>query len=184
MSKENKASKIDKKTLIYAAIFAVASYAVSAALALSIGAYAIGILGYFLDPVVTLTVPLIIISVGIQAINKKFGPYLISLISAVLYIILPFLAITFLVAGPVIEGVSRLVGYRSFRAVMIYTTLAGGLVGILSVIFGFILLGFPHIPNLALYLVGFSVLYFVESGIMGLLSYYLGSYLIKSVVLH
>ncbi len=180
---EKNKKTIDKRTVIYAAIFSVASFAVAAAMALGFGVYAVSVFGAFLDPIVTLTIPLIIISVGIQAINRKYGILLISLISAVLYLILPFLSVTFLVAGPIVELVSWSVGYRGFKAVMVNTTLAGGLIGFLSVLFGFLFLGVPHIVNLDMYLLIFGAIYFVESSIMGIASYYIGSYLIRSGVL-
>ncbi len=181
--KGGKKALIDRRTAIYAAVFSVASYAIAAAMALGVGAYTVGVLGPFLDPVVTLTVPLILISIGIQAINRKFGILLIALISAVLYVIVPFLSVTFLVAGPIVELVSWGVGYRSFKAVMVNTTLAGWLIGFLSVLFGFLFLGVPHIPHLVEYLLLFAVVYLVESAVMGYISYYIGSYLVKSGVL-
>lgn len=133
--------------LIYASIYSVASFGVAAVMSLSLSLYALSV---FLDPILTLTIPLIIISVGIQAINKRNGPLLVGLISALLYglFFLLFLSATFLVVGIVVELVSRKVGYRGFKAVMINTTLAGGLAGVLSVLFGFLFIGVPVLNDL------------------------------------
>lgn len=173
---------ISRRQIIYAAIFSVASYAVAAGLALGIGAYAFSI---FTDPIVTLTIPLIIVSVGIQAINSRYGPLLILAISAVLYGAsgLIFLLPTLIIAGLVVEGVSRIIGYRGFRAVLINTTLAGGLTGFFSVVFGVLMI--PSSLSTFTYtgLAVFSAIYFVESAIMGIISYYIGSFLIRSGIL-
>ncbi|EZQ11070.1 MULTISPECIES: hypothetical protein [Acidianus] len=175
---------MSRRTIIYAVIFSVASYAVAAGLALAFAAYAISV---FTDPIVTLTIPLIIISIGVQAINKKNGPLLILLISALLYLVsgLIFLVPTFMIAGIVVELVSRLIGYRSFKAVMINTILAGSLAGIFSVVFGVLFIPPKALPfsTFVILLSAFSGIYLVESTIMGGISYYLGSYLIKSGVI-
>ena len=176
-------SKDDKRKLIYAIVFSVASYAASAGLALGTAAYALNI---FTDPMVTLTIPLIIVAIGIQAINAKNGPILILVISALLYAIsgLIFLVPTFVVAGLVVEGVSRIVGYRSFKAVMINTTLAGGLAGVFSVVFGVLFVPSTASQFALDLMLAFTGIYFVESAVMGVISYYLGNFLIKSGVLH
>ncbi|MCG3109369.1 hypothetical protein L3N51_01660 [Metallosphaera sp. J1] len=173
---------MDRRLLIYSSIFSVASFGVAAVMSLSLSLYALSV---FLDPILTLTIPLIIISVGIQLINQKNGPLLVGLISAILYgvFFLLFLSATFLVVGLVVEVVSRKVGYRGFRAVMINTTLAGGLAGVLSVIFGFIFLGIPNIHDLPLLTLVFSLLYFGESAVMGIISNNIGRFLIKSGVI-
>ncbi|AWR96377.1 hypothetical protein DFR86_01640 [Acidianus sulfidivorans JP7] len=178
----SKQPRISRREIIYAAIFSVASYAVAAGLALSFAAYAISV---FTDPVVTLTIPLIIASIGIQAINFKYGPLLILGISSVLYGIsgLIFLLPTFLVAGVVVELVSRIIGYRGFKAVLINTTLAGGLAGVFSVVFGVLMVP-ANLSTFTYYgLLIFTVIYFAESAIMGVISYYIGSFLIKSGIL-
>lgn len=173
---------MDRRLLIYSSIFSVASFGVAAVMSLSLSLYALSV---FLDPILTLTIPLIIISVGIQLINQKNGPLLVGLISAILcgVFFLLFLSATFLVVGLVVEVVSRKVGYRGFRAVMINTTLAGGLAGVLSVIFGFIFLGIPNIHDLPLLTLVFSLLYFGESAVMGIISNNIGRFLIKSGVI-
>lgn len=174
---------IGRRQIIYAAIFSVASYAVAAGLALGTASYALSI---FADPIVTLTIPLIIISIGIQAINSKYGPLIILLISAALYGIsgLIFLLPALLIAGVVVEGISRIIGYRGFKAVLINTTLAGGLVGTFSVIFGILFIPSTASQFSYLLLAIFSAVYFVESAIMGVISYYIGSFLIRSGILH
>ncbi|MCY0851030.1 hypothetical protein [Sulfuracidifex metallicus] len=173
---------MDRRLLIYSSIFSVASFGVAAVMSLSLSLYALSV---FLDPILTLTIPLIIISVGIQLINQKNGPLLVGLISALLYGIffLLFLSATFLVVGLVVEAISRKVGYRGFKAVMINTTLAGGLAGVLSVIFGFILLGIPSVHDLPILTLAFSLLYFGESAVMGVISNNIGKFLIKSGVI-
>ncbi|MCH1770935.1 MULTISPECIES: hypothetical protein [Metallosphaera] len=173
---------MNRRLLIYSSIFSVASFGVAAVMSLSLSLYALSV---FLDPILTLTIPLIIISVGIQLINEKNGPLLVGLISALLYglFFLLFLSATFLVVGVVVEAVSRKVGYRGFKAVMVNTTLAGGLAGVLSVVFGFIFLGIPAIHELPLLTLAFSLLYFGESAIMGVISNNIGKFLIKSGVI-
>ncbi|QKQ99952.1 hypothetical protein GWK48_05780 [Metallosphaera tengchongensis] len=173
---------MDTKLLIYASIFSVASFGVAAVMSLSLSLYALSV---FLDPVLTLTIPLIIISIGIQIMNRKNGPILVGVISSILYGLfgLFFLAATFLVTGVVVELVSRIVGYRGFRAVLINTTLAGGLAGVLSVLFGFMFLGVPaKINDIALLTLIFSIIYFGESAVMGIISNKLGNFLLKSGV--
>ncbi|MEM2663311.1 MAG: hypothetical protein QW665_08635 [Metallosphaera sp.] len=173
---------MNRRLLIYSSIFSVASFGVAAVMSLSLSLYALSV---FLDPILTLTIPLIIISVGIQLINEKNGPLLVGLISALLYglFFLLFLSATFLVVGVVVEAVSRKVGYRGFKAVMVNTTLAGGLAGVLSVVFGFIFLGIPAIHELPLLTLAFSLLDFGESAIMGVISNNIGKFLIKSGVI-
>jgi hypothetical protein len=78
------------------------------------------------------------------------------------------------------------VGFRGLRAVLVNTTIVGGLVGILSVVFGILMVGlYGAIPfhDLVLAYVIFTVIYFVESAIMGLISFKIGDYLIKSGVI-
>ncbi|MEL9970461.1 MAG: hypothetical protein QXR57_00605 [Metallosphaera sp.] len=173
---------MDRKSVIYASVFSVASFGVAAAMSLSASLY---VLSVFLDPVLTLTIPLIIISIAIQAINQKNGPLLVGLINSILYAVffLFFLSVTFLVVGIVVEMVSRKIGYRGLSAVVINTTLAGGLAGVLSVLFGFIFLGIPKIQDLSMLLVVFSIIYFLESAIMGIISNSLGKFLINSGVI-
>jgi len=174
---------MNRRGVIYAAVFSVASFGVAAAMSLSLSLYALSV---FLDPILTLTIPLIIISVGIQAINQKNGPLLVGIISAVLYAIfsLFFLTVSFLIAGIIVEMVSRILGYRGLKAVMVNTTLAGGLVGVLSVVFGFLFLGLPKgITDLAILTALFSLVYFTESAVMGVISHYLGKFLLRSGVM-
>jgi len=176
---------MDRRTIIYGIVFSVASYASAAVLALGIGAYA---LSSFLDPIVTLTLPLVLISVGLQAMNKRFSVLFLTLVNAVLYALtgLFFMVPTLVVAGLVDEAVSWFVGYRGLRAVLINTTLVGGLVGILSVVFGIMMIGlYGTVPLQSLYLayLVFTVIYFAESAVMGLIAYKLGSYLISSGII-
>lgn len=174
---------MDRRSVIYAAVFSVASFGVAAAMSLSLSLYALSV---FLDPVLTLTVPLVIISIGIQAINQRNGPLLVGVISAVLYALfsLFFLTVSFLVAGIIVEAVSRVVGYRSLKAVVINTTLAGGLVGVLSVIFGFLFLGLPTgVKDISILTTIFGLIYFIESAAMGFISHYLGRFLLRSGVM-
>ncbi|BCU70838.1 SPW repeat protein [Stygiolobus caldivivus] len=176
---------IDRRTAIYGIVFSVASYASAAVLALSVGAYA---LSSFLDPLVTLTVPLILISIGLQAMNKKFSVIFLTLVNAVLYALtgLLFMVPTLVVAGVIDELVSWVVGYRGLKAVMTNTTIVGGLVGILSVVFGILMVGlYGTIPfnDLLIAYAVFTVIYFVESAVMGLISFKIGDYLIKSGVI-
>jgi hypothetical protein len=174
---------MNRRAVVYAAVFSVASYAVAAGMVLGTSSFALSI---FADPFLTLTVPLILISVGIQVVNSRYGPGLIALFSSLLYAAtgVLFLLPTFLVAGAVDEAVSRIVGYRGFRAVMVNTTLVGTLVGVLSVIFGILMLGVPTgTHDLSLYMTAFSLGYLGESALMGYLSHLLGSYLIKSGVI-
>ncbi|AOL16176.1 hypothetical protein BFU36_04985 [Sulfolobus sp. A20] len=169
-----------KKASVYAAIFSVASYAVAAAIALSSGLYAVNI---FADPILNLTVPLLIISVGIQIINRTYGPLLIGLISAVLYTIsfLPFIAIPLLLIAIIVEVITRFMGYRSLKSVIIYTTIAGGLEGILSTLLALYMIKVPAPVVTALYIwVGVSIGMFAESALMGFIAYQISSYLIKS----
>ncbi|MBB5253557.1 hypothetical protein [Sulfurisphaera ohwakuensis] len=173
------------RTVIYGVVFSIASYASAAALALSIGAYAIS---SFTDPIVTLTIPLILLSIGLQAMNEKFSVLLLTLINAVLYAAtgLLFMVPTLVIAGVIDEIITWFVGFRSFKAVMINTTVVGTLVGILSVIFGIMMVGLiGSIPfkDLALAYLIFTIIYLVESAIMGLISYKLGSYLLKSGII-
>jgi hypothetical protein len=96
---------MDRRTIIYGVVFSIASYASAAVLALSIGAYA---LSSFLDPIVTLTIPLILISVGLQAMNKKFSVIFLTLFNALLYAVsgLLFMVPTLVLAGIIDEFVS------------------------------------------------------------------------------
>jgi len=172
-----------RRTIIYGVVFSIASYATAAALALGTAAYAINV---FTDPIVTLTIPLIIISIGLQAMNEKYSVLLLALISAVLYIPIPFMVPTLIIAGVVDELITWFIGYRSFKAVMTNTTVVGTITGVGSVIFGILMLGMPKtIPfnNLILAGIIFTVIYLVESAIMGYISYKLGSYLIKSGII-
>ncbi|MEJ2769905.1 MULTISPECIES: SPW repeat protein [unclassified Stygiolobus] len=178
-------SIMDRRTIIYGVVFSIASYASAAVLALSLGAYA---LSSFLDPIVTLTIPLILISVGLQAMNKKFSVIFLTLFNALLYAVsgLLFMVPTLVIAGIIDEFVSWVVGFRGLRAVLVNTTIVGGLVGILSVVFGILMVGlYGAIPfhDLVLAYVIFTVIYFVESAIMGLISFKIGDYLIKSGVI-
>lgn len=174
-----------KRTIIYGVVFSIASYASAAALALGIGAYAFS---SFTDPIVTLTIPLILISIGLQAMNEKFSVLLLTLVNAALYAAtgLLFMVPTLVIAGIVDEVITWFVGFRGFKAVMINTTLVGTLVGILSVIFGIMMAGIigtiPFHDLMMAYAV-FTVIYLLESGIMGLISYKLGSYLLESGII-
>ncbi|BFH72356.1 hypothetical protein SJAV_03000 [Sulfurisphaera javensis] len=174
-----------RRTIIYGVIFSIASYAAAAVLALGIGAY---VLSSFADPIVTLTVPLILISIGLQAMNEKFSVLLLTLINAALYAAtgLLFMVPTLIIAGVVDEVITWFVGYRSFRAVLINTTVVGTLAGILSVVFGIIMVklyGVTPFNDLMLAYIVFTVIYLIESAIMGIISYKLGSYLLKSGII-
>jgi len=176
---------VNRRTIIYGVVFSIASYATAAVLALGVGAYA---LSSFTDPIVTLTIPLILISVGLQAMNEKYSVLFLTLVNAVLYAAtgLLFMVPTLLVAGVVDEVITWFIGYRSFKAVITNTTVVGTLTGIGSVIFGILMVGlYGTIPfhDLILAYVVFTVIYLVESVIMGLISYKLGSYLIKSGII-
>ncbi|AHC51221.1 hypothetical protein SUSAZ_04000 [Sulfolobus acidocaldarius SUSAZ] len=177
----------DRRAIIYGVVFSIASYVTAAILAVGSSVYA---LGSFLDPIVTLTVPLILISIGLQAMNKRYSIILLALINSLLYYItspaLLFMVPTFLVSGVIDEVISWTIGYRGLRAVMINTTVVGGLIGVLSVFFGSILIGiYGSVPfsSLLLAYVIFGVIYFVESAIMGYISYKIGSYLINSGIM-
>lgn len=174
-----------RRTIIYGVVFSIASYASAAALALSIGAYAFS---SFTDPIVTLTIPLILISIGLQAMNERFSVLLLTVINAALYALtgLLFMVPTLIIAGLVDEVITWFIGFRSFKAVMVNTTIVGTLTGILSVIFGIIMIGIiGSIPfhDLMLAYGVFTVIYLVESLIMGLISYKIGSYLIESRII-
>lgn len=68
--------------------------------------------------------------------NEKFSVLLLTLINAALYAAtgLLFMVPTLIIAGVVDEVITWFVGYRSFRAVLINTTVVGTLAGILSVV--------------------------------------------------
>ena len=174
-----------RRTIIYGVVFSIASYGTAAALALGTAAYAFG---SFADPIVTLTIPLILTSIGLQAMNEKYSVLFLNLVNAVLYAVtfLFFMVPTLVIAGVVDEIISWFVGYRSFKAVMINTTVIGTITGIGSVIFGILMVGlYGAIPfhDLILAYIVFTVIYLVESVIMGFISYKLGSYLIKSGII-
>ncbi|BBD73816.1 hypothetical protein HS1genome_2205 [Sulfodiicoccus acidiphilus] len=172
-----------RRLIVYGTVFSVASFGVAAAMSLSAGLFAVsGPVGVFLDPVLNLTIPLLLVSIGFQVINARGGPIVMGLVSAALFAVafLPFLSITNLVVGTAVEGSSRVLGYRGRRAVVINTALAGGLEGILSVVLGALFIGYVLQPDLALL---FTAVYFVESTVVGFAGSSLGSYLIKSGVL-
>jgi hypothetical protein len=172
-----------RRLVVYSTVFSIASFGVAAAMSLSAGLFAVGgPVGVFLDPVINLTVPLLLISIGFQVINSKGGPLLMGLISAALFAVafLPFLALTNVVVGLAVEGSSRILGYRGMRAVVVNTALAGGLEGIVSVLLGALFVGYLINATLALI---FTVAYFAESSVIGIMSQSLGSYLLKSGVL-
>jgi len=176
---------MNRRTIIYGVVFSIASYATAAVLALGVGAYA---LSSFTDPIVTLTLPLILISVGLQAMNEKYSVLFLTLVNAALYAAtgLLFMVPTLVVAGVIDEVITWFIGYRSFKAVIINTTVVGTLTGIGSVIFGILMVGlYGTIPfhDLILAYIVFTAIYLVESVIMGLISYKLGSYLIKSGII-
>jgi len=165
-------------------VFSIASYA-TAALALGTAAYAPG---SFTDPIVTLTIPLILISIGLQAMNEKYSVLFLALLNAALYAatFLFFMVPTLIITGVVDEMISWFVGYRSFKAVMLNTTVVGTITGIGSVVFGILMVGlYGAIPfhDLILVYIVFTVIYLVESAVMGFISYKLGSYLIKSGII-
>lgn len=171
-----------RRATIYAAIFSIASYAIAAGLALSTGLYAINI---FADPILNLTVPLIILSVGIQIINRKLGPLLIGLISAALYAVsfLFFIAIPLVLIALIVELLTRLMGYRSLKAVVTYTCIAGGLEGVLSTLLALYMIRVPAPVVTSIYIwIGMSITMFLESAVMGVIAYFITSYLIKSGV--
>lgn len=174
-----------RRTIIYGVVFSIASYATAAVLALSVGAYAVS---SFTDPIVTLTLPLILISIGVQAMNEKYSVLFLALVNALLYaaIGLLFMVPTFIIAGMVDEVISWFVGYRSFKAVMINTTVVGTLAGFFSTLFGIFMVGIVGIipfNDLLLAFIVFTVIYLAESAVMGLVSYKLGSYMIKSGII-
>ncbi|WP_338599752.1 hypothetical protein V6M85_10580 [Sulfolobus tengchongensis] len=168
-----------KRALVYAVVFSIASYAVAAGFSLSTALYAISI---FADPLLNLTVPLILLSVGIQVINRKLGPILIGLISAGLYAVsfLPFIAIPLIIISFIVEGITRIMGYRSLKAVVTYTSIAGGLEGVLSTILALYMVKVPAPIVTSPYIwTAVSIGMFIESALMGLIAFYIVSYLIK-----
>ncbi|MUN28098.1 hypothetical protein [Sulfuracidifex metallicus] len=168
-----------KRKVLYSAVFSVASFAAAAAIASTFNGYAINA---FADPIANLTLPLIILSVGIQVINDKYGPALIAVISALLYTIfyLPFLTVSLLVVGAIVELVTRKTGYRSISSVTLYTTIAGTGEGILSTYLAYFMVKVPvPMPPLFDWVV-FSIIMVVESILMGIISYKVGSYLVKT----
>ncbi|AAK40514.1 hypothetical protein SULI_05840 [Saccharolobus solfataricus] len=172
-----------RRAVIYAAVFSIASYAVAAGLALSTGLFAVNI---FADPILNLTVPLILLSIGIQVINRKLGPIFIGLISAGLYAVsfLPFIAIPLIIIALIVEGVTRVMGYRSLKAVITYTAIAGGLEGVLSTLLALYMVKVPAPVITSAYIwTGVAVGMFAESALMGLISFYIVSYLIRAGVI-
>lgn len=169
-----------RKKLIYSTAFAVISFAVSAGLALGLAGYLFNV---FMDPIINLTLPLMIVIIGIQAINDKNGPLYIGLITAVLFIImfLPFLTIPWLIIAGIVEVITRKIGYRGLKPVTVYTTITGAIEGILSVyfaiLFGLIPKGVP-LPSPADWAI-YSLIMIVESAVMGVISHYVGQYFIR-----
>ena len=161
---------------IFAVIFSVASYVVSAGISLGTAAYAASI---FLDPLLNLTVPLLILSVGFQAINKRGGAFAIGLISAVLFALtfLFFLMATALVAGTLTEVSTYLLGYRGMKASVLNTAVYGLGEGALSVYIGALFLHYavPILPFIA-----FSLVFAALGAFVGYLGQSISSYMIKS----
>ncbi|BBG23972.1 hypothetical protein [Sulfuracidifex tepidarius] len=171
-----------RKKVLYASVFSVASFAAAAAIATTFNGYAINA---FADPIANLTLPLIILAIGIQIINEKYGPILIALISALLYTIafLPFLSVSLLAVGIIVEIVTRKIGYRSLSAVITYTTIAGTGEGILSTYLAYFMVKVPvPMPGLLDWVV-FSVIMAIESAAMGAISFKVGNYVIRSGVI-
>ncbi len=171
-----------RRKLIYAVAFSVVSFVISAALSLGVGGY---VLNVFFDPILNLTLPLIVVMVGIQAINDKMGPLYIGLITAVLFIVffLPFITIPWIIIAVVVEFLTRKIGYRGLKAVVTYTTITGALEGILSValavsLFTYLLPKNVPMPTPTDWAI-FSIIMIVESAVMGFISHYLGQYFIK-----
>jgi len=173
---------VARKKVLYASVFSVASFAAAAAIATTFNGYAINA---FADPIANLTLPLIILAIGIQIINEKYGPLLIALVSALLYTIafLPFLSASLLVVGIIVEIVTRKIGYRSLSSVVTYTTIAGTGEGILSTYLAYFMVKVPvPMPGIADWVI-FSVIMAIESAVMGVVSFKVGNYLIKSGVI-
>ncbi|MGC8601982.1 MAG: hypothetical protein ACP5LS_06180 [Thermoprotei archaeon] len=164
---------------VFAAIFSIASYAVSAGLSLGTAAYAASI---FLDPLVNLTLPLLILSVGFQAINKRGGALAIGIITAALFALsfMFFLTITELIAGALTEVSAYFVGYRGLKASTINTAVFGLSEGALSVEIGAL---FLHYAVPALPLVAFAVAFAALGAFIGYLGESITSYLVRSGIM-
>ncbi len=171
-----------RKKVLYAAVFSVASFAAAAAIATTFNGYAINA---FADPIANLTLPLIILAVGIQLINDKYGPLMIAVISALLYTIafLPFLSVSLLVVGAIVELITRKTGYRSLRSVLTFTAIAGAGEGVLSTYLAYFMVKVPvPMPGLLDWII-FSTIMIVESIIMGGIAFKIGEYIIKSGII-
>jgi len=161
---------------VFAAIFSVASYVVSAGISLGTAAYVASI---FLDPLLNLTVPLLILSVGFQAINERWGAFAIGVIMAVLFalIFMFFLTVAELAAGLLTEATAYFLGYRGLKASVINTAVYGVTEGALSVYVGSL---FLHYAIPALPFTGFAVAFALIGALMGYLGQSVSSYMLRS----
>jgi len=160
----------------YAVAFSLAFYLAAAVLSIGTGAYKLSV---FYDPLLNSTLPLLVLSIAFQVIDRRGTALALGVVIAALFAIssMLFLTISELAAGVLTELSAGLVGYRGLKASVINTSTFGLTEGALSVPIGSLFLRYD-VPPLAF--LAFLPALAVVSACMGLAGEILWSHISRA----